>query len=362
MSDYYNIPEISCNELLNVLPTLMELGLPAFLSGSVGIGKSDTINQFAEMMGCKVVTRMLSQMQACDFMIPFVHNGETKWALADFLANLPDEKCILFLDELNTAPLDVQVVSYQLLLSHSIGGFDLPKETYVVAAGNKITDNALGGSLNTALSDRLVHFNVVSKPDAWINWAMENNVHPWVIAFIKTKPQYLASDLTKDVLVHTSPRSWFRVSQVLKATTNMEALELIVSGIIGTELTGIFSSTLKQLDNLHSVEDYLKASDDKLRGMVPGTITSFYGLIFSFASYAKDSKTITKALITLVKLLDFSKNKGFPKMELKIVSIQVLRKNMESYKCTTEVVKNADFAKYIIPVINTAPSLSDLFK
>ena len=62
-------------------------------------------------------------------------DGRSKWATPEFLPQ--DGSGILFLDELNAAPIMVQASCYQLVLDRKLGDYTLPEGWAIVAAGNR---------------------------------------------------------------------------------------------------------------------------------------------------------------------------------------------------------------------------------
>jgi hypothetical protein len=94
---------------------------------------------------------------------------------------------------------------YQILLDKRLAGFELPKSTYIIAAGNRVSDGASAYEMDTATADRLTHIQLVPQPDQWLKWAAKADLHNSVLTFIKTRPDFLFDDELDD-LVRTSPR------------------------------------------------------------------------------------------------------------------------------------------------------------
>jgi len=80
-----------------------------------------------------------------------------------------------------------------LMLEHRIGDVYLPEGSIVFGSTNLASDG-VGDSLVAHARNR-VCFVTVRKPDdeQWIDWALNNNIAPEIIAWVKQFPQALAS-------------------------------------------------------------------------------------------------------------------------------------------------------------------------
>jgi len=102
-------PAITTSELYTQLQILIDSDTPVFIHGSPGIGKSYIVNDIAKKNNLEIVDVRLSQLDAVDLRgIPSIKGDQTKWMPPVFLPKDKDAKGILFLDELNSAPLSVQ--------------------------------------------------------------------------------------------------------------------------------------------------------------------------------------------------------------------------------------------------------------
>jgi len=204
-----NVDTINPAEMIEQFDILYKAQQPALIMGSPGLGKSALVKQWAESKGYNLVTRMLSQTQPGDLSIPFFdkEEGVLHWAVADWLVQLPEDRpTVFFFDELPSAPIDVRVQVYQLVLDKKLGGHSLPDNCYIVAAGNRATDNASAFDIDTALADRFTHFVLKCDAKQWLDWAVLNNIHPTVLTFIKTRPDMLDDEDNMTDLVRRSPR------------------------------------------------------------------------------------------------------------------------------------------------------------
>ncbi|MDT1857465.1 ATP-binding protein, partial [Acinetobacter baumannii] len=95
---------------------------------------------------------------------PIVENERSFYAPPTMFPLVDDEipdgyhGWLLFLDELPNAPAAVQNVTYRLILDRMIGQKHLHENVFIVAAGNKDTDNCHTESLSSALISRMAVF------------------------------------------------------------------------------------------------------------------------------------------------------------------------------------------------------------
>jgi hypothetical protein len=154
--------------------------------------------------------------------------------------------------------------------------------------------------MGSALSDRFVHIHVEAHPTDWINWAVENNLHPAVISFIRVKPQYLTTveGQAKGVqLIAPSPRSWARVSEVMQGVEDKACNSILLNGIVGSAAAVEFIHTAEEIAELPAMEDLLNARDAKAAvKTIPTKIACLYGLAYSMASFVETADQIGKAM------------------------------------------------------------------
>ncbi len=196
-------------------------GLPMMIFGAPGSGKSEQVYDALED-GDTMIDLRLNTLDSIDMRgLPVIKkdaNGnptQVEWVRPEFI---PFEgKGILFLDEINTAPPSVQNPALQLVLDRKVGSHTLGRDWYIVAAGNKSCDKAHVHPISAALRQRFAIYHYEPDMDSWSNWAVTHDVHPDVIGFINFKPDMLIQPSLDDEGANPSPRSWYYVSQRLKA-------------------------------------------------------------------------------------------------------------------------------------------------
>ena len=232
-------------------------GIPCFVWGSPGIGKSDIIRQVAAEEGVDLIDWRAPLHDPTDLMgIPHVEGDTCKWTVPDFLPR--SGKGIFFMDEFpNAVPL-MQVACLQLVLDRRIGNYKLPDGWVVVAAGNRDTDRAYVNRLSTAQGSRFAHVQKIEvNLECWVEWALGHNIRPEVIAFLRWRPDLLnAFDPSRNDNAYPCPRTWAMLSKLLDQAPAPDYEFEAISGIVGegaaTEFLGFLRiyRDLPDIDNI----------------------------------------------------------------------------------------------------------------
>jgi hypothetical protein len=271
-------PAISTTELYKQLDILIKSDTPVFIHGSPGIGKSYIVNDIAALNGLEIVDIRLSQLDAVDLRgIPTISNDQTKWMPPVFLPTDPDSEGILFLDELNSAPLSVQAAIYQLVLDRKIGEYTMPKGWRIVCAGNKIDDKGIVFKLPSPLINRMVHFVLEARYDDFKGWAIKNNIHSFIIGFLGFRPDLLSSEVpssTETNPAFCTPRAWSMLSNIIDTNQDINTIHPIVYGTVGYGAGIEFISFVKVYKTLPSIDAILNGESEA----VPKEPSALYAL------------------------------------------------------------------------------------
>lgn len=263
------LTQVTPQTLREALLTCLNINRPAFVWGNPGIGKSDNVRSLisyfkSEGKKALLIDIRASQMDAVDTRgVPFtyvIHSTEgrevrrTGWAMPDIF---PTEEqaaeydiIIIFLDELNNAPLSVQAALYQLVLDRQLGDYHLPDNVKILAAGNLETDRGATQRMATPLADRFFHFELLVDGDSWERWALDSDIHLACILYRRLKPEHLhIFDPKSRSKAQPSPRGWEYVSDALhdiEARGVNGAVQLaLICGKLGEAVGAEFSGFLK---------------------------------------------------------------------------------------------------------------------
>lgn len=267
--------ELNINDASVLLEQLILANVPVYLEGPPGIGKSECIEQTAIKLGYKVIDFRASIREPVDLRgipVPDLKKGVTRWLPPDELPNAErdGEFGILKLDEINTATMAMQAACFGLVLERRIADYRLPSGWVPVAAGNRLKDKAAAQRMPTALANRFAILQVSAETKTWVNWAVRNNVHPYVIAFLRFRPELIhIMPINEDQKAFPTPRSWVSFSNVLKRIdTNSPLIRQLACGLVGNaaalELTAFFSviADIPSIDEVIDDPDGAKVPED----------------------------------------------------------------------------------------------------
>jgi hypothetical protein len=271
-----NLHQVDPDTLRGCLLNNIRISRPSFVWGNPGIGKSDNVKSLVkhfESEGKKalLIDIRASQMDAVDTRgVPYTYvvTGETDvdfeaakkevrrtgWAMPDCFPT-PEQAAqfdiiIIFLDELNNAPLSVQAALYQLVLDRQLGDYKLPDNVKILAAGNLETDRGATQRMATPLADRFFHFELIVDGDSWERWALDSDIHLACILYRRLKPEHLHQfDPKSRSKAQPSPRGWEYVSDAIKDCeehgVNGKVQLALIAGKLGEAVGSEFSGFLK---------------------------------------------------------------------------------------------------------------------
>ena len=225
---------------------------PLLIYGDPGIGKSSTVEYFAENIAapsknrefkdwrnCSIeekteiiknpskyfvlIVELVNKLEPSDFMgvpsissdEPYLETKQLKWI---YLMSLPEADGILFLDEINLGSPQILQSLYEVVLDKAAAGTRFSDDFCIMAAGNikgMFTTNV--ESLPRALVDRFTAGVLIAKPEEWLDWAAKAGIDKTILAFIKSDVKgNFYSRPTGESDPFPSPRSLVKFSRKLK--------------------------------------------------------------------------------------------------------------------------------------------------
>ncbi|MBD5388704.1 hypothetical protein HDR63_00415 [bacterium] len=180
---------------------------------------------------------------------PTVLTGGGQWVAPDWYnvlcrkcAATPDQKHILFIDEVTNARPTTQSLIFHIVLKGSIGPSHgpLPSNAVVVLAGNEQADSGAAYNMPAPLFRRMAgHIHLKLNMADWLEWGAERrrdgrpNLHPLVAGFVANNSNvfYSAYDEEKPQKWAVDPRGWAQVSDMIYANNNVLRSELLENKI-----------------------------------------------------------------------------------------------------------------------------------
>lgn len=185
-----------------------------YIEGAPGGGKSALAKQVGKDLGFERVELFFASLrEPVDLLGTPNNTGEyTTWKPPEELAYLSTGRNLLILDELSDAQTPMQNALCGLILDRKVGRLHLSQQTHIIATGNRTKDKSGANRIVSKLRGRVRTFEYVENIDDWSAWALENNIDPILIQFLRFRPNLLSAfDPDK---VCPTPRNWERVSKI----------------------------------------------------------------------------------------------------------------------------------------------------
>lgn len=338
---------MNIDELKVALKISHESGIPIFIWGNQGVGKSSGVRQYVNnsyhfennTIPFKLVDLRCSQMEASEIRglpdkdienqrvvyyapnelpsgewinrkgnitgkpgseNPGKHNGkEDEWVL---------HRGVLLIDEVNRAQDDVLQAIFQLVYDRKIGDYVLPTGWMVTAAGNPNSSQFIVNSFveDAAFKDRFCHIwiDIDEKYNqSWINYMMNldinSNILTHITQFGLLNPDHLNQNIDKENFVITpSSRSWEFVAKIEQTILNIneyidsEILQVIrlemLQGLIG-DLANHFLETTIDIMPIDVIKNGL--SNNQINIIQQMERSQIQALVWGVANHAKKLNT-----------------------------------------------------------------------
>ena len=341
-------------ETLTILPRNQSV----LIVGKHGLGKSDAVREAGKILSVPVVDQRLSQCDVGDMKgMPFCIDGRTSFAppdwfplteedakdlatkhnttVANFLKH--SKSGILFLDEIDRAPREVQQAAFELALDHRLNMRFLPADWRVVSAVNADGDVYHVTEMDPAFIDRFFIINFNPTREEWFQFARKDSrVHSAIVEFLTKYPNLM--DPTKEIIEANpgqklySRRSYEKFSLALinheklhqdgkvnyslldKNQQSLSMLTLIAQGFLGTS-TGVqfrnfIETDYESLNGDTILNKWTKDVAEKVKKLVEGKkiieLGSYNQLIINYvqdkkltALSPKQSKNLTSFIQTI---------------------------------------------------------------
>lgn len=188
-----------------------------FILGAPGGGKSACSRDIVRSLGIDNVVEFTASLRdPVDVLGVPNNNGEyTEWVppAEFFQLRQGTGTCALILEELSDAPIPMQNALCRVVLDRHAGQLPLSDQLFIIATGNRTEDKSGANRITSKLANRTRRFDFVENVDDWTEWALDNDIDPILIQFLRFRPGLL-SDFDPNRFANPTPRSWERVSLV----------------------------------------------------------------------------------------------------------------------------------------------------
>lgn len=230
------------------LKSLFPMQRTVCIEGSPGGGKTTIVHQVAEELGIPVIEKHMPTMLVEDFgiLFPEKDSQSLNYKLPNWfpVKGKAPEAGILLFDDRNQASADLQKVLANICQARTLHGVSMPDGWQVVSTGNKQSDRAGANRVLSHLRNRETVIDLDTHLDDWTTWAIEHDVKPEVISFIRFRPNAL-HDFDPQRDQNPTPRSWVEgISDVLGVVPSEAEFECF-KGAVGEGYAAEFVGFLR---------------------------------------------------------------------------------------------------------------------
>jgi hypothetical protein len=180
-----------------------------------------------------------------------------------------DGLILLNLDEFTQADQSMQKVLADLIQNGRVGEYVLPSNVWVVATGNRLSDNAGVSRQLSMLTNRMAWYHLTLPIEHWAAHALDLDLPPLCRAFAVRFPDIFADRVPPREGAFCTNRSFTEFSQYLRTYIKVRGMSsthvpdniwarATAHGMIGEEIATRFFAYVKVADQLPSDEDILQ--------------------------------------------------------------------------------------------------------
>lgn len=265
------------SELCTLLAKTIAARLPVLITGAPGIGKSDIVTHAAIEAGADLILSHPAVADPTDVKgLPWIVNGAATFLPFGELdrALHADKPTVWFLDDLGQASPAVQASYMQLLLARRVNGHVLSDHIVFVAATNRRTDRAgVSGILEPVKSRFGSIVELETNLDEWCTWAIQHDLPPELIAFLRFQPDLLCKfSASADLTNSPVPRTWAHVARILSFDLPQSIRSAAIAGAVGEGAAVEFNAFLRLYSELPNVDQILINPDSVAVPEAPATL------------------------------------------------------------------------------------------
>jgi hypothetical protein len=296
-----NHQSVTVQEFIELAPAVIKVGHVPIGVGQAGAGKTESGYQIYENMGYDYILKINpNTMEITDLHGTPAHGkcevtqtNVTDWYAPKHWVNLirahaEGKKCGVIIDELFQAD-DVQAKFIaKFILERMAGDLQIPKETAIIAFGNRPEDNSLSATELGAMTwDRFKAFEFKVDAGSWLEWAIPAGVVAEIIAGVRTHPRWINEGFDADQYKSCTPRSLTHLSDLIKSGgVPSGKLELpIIQAYVGNTVGLEFIAFRRVMNDLPNRTEIYK---NPLSAPLPADDRTdvFYALVSALGSFA----------------------------------------------------------------------------
>jgi hypothetical protein len=252
-----NVPSkyaVTVSEAMAEMRKTISLGLPYYLAGAPGLGKTAAARALGDELDLPVHEIRVAEFANVDFRglpVPDLKAKLAIWLPAEIW---PTEKCVLVFDEMSQGGDELTSTILKVIRERQIGKLKLHPETVIIATGNRVSDRTGANRLASAVRDSFIMLEVKADLSEWLTWyAADGSYNGTVEAFLRSNPELLHVWNPRADHNQPSPRNWAKAGTLLNLTRNVN----VFAGVIGPDVADDFLAFALTHVDLPSVADVI---------------------------------------------------------------------------------------------------------
>jgi len=288
-----------------------------------------------------------------DFIIPFpvqVDGDEGfsfKMLYSDFVPKMENTYGLFVIDEFSRGDHQLQQLLWQIQNEYSVHRYEFPKGWFVISIDNPDDSEYSMDTLEDAagLRRQLHIYTEVSAVD-FLNYAIANNFHPYVIEFIQTHPEYLYDfSAQKMGSVYANPASYEKLSDILwkmemrRKIIDFVEVEVKASGLLNTHMTRLFIEFARDKKDINPKDvfrDFRRVKPEIVKLLKDNDNSKLSELMVGFCTYMTTSMPVYDEA-KLKNVLDFLLIMPIDSAALFISQIDSFDRTSEAFKYMTKI-------------------------
>lgn len=282
--------------------------IPFLILGKPGGGKSAMAMQVVKSLGGNddnTVVFTPSLRDPVDVLGTPNNNGDfTRWVPPAEFYKLrhvegDDSDKFLVVEELTDAQVGMMNAMCRIFHDGFAGDLRLTSNLHIIATGNRTEDKSGANRLTTKLGNRLCVMDFDENLDDWVDWALDRNIDPVLIQFVRFKPSLLSDfDPNRPYGINPTPRQWEKVSMACSAPLDTTELFELCKGLVGEGAAAEFAAFRKIYQSLVSFDDIVM-NPEKVK--IPSDLSAQYAIVGS-VSHNVTPATIERVAVFVDRL------------------------------------------------------------
>lgn len=195
-------------------------GAVPFVQGRPGEAKTAIVRSIASKLGYQFIDIRLSQIdEAVVTGLPLGdENGKSfSFRTPDWALRANEHPTIICFEEYNRAKLEQRNAAMQIMCEREVGmNHKFNDDVLMIATGNLGEEDGTDvEEIESAQRGRLATIRHTLTIEDWEEGYAKENVHPLILSFIKTNPQYFYKYEGDEAPAYASPRSWDYLSKFI---------------------------------------------------------------------------------------------------------------------------------------------------